>query len=230
MEQSGKRPLKEISESFSSLADNLKKDSDSGVDVANFAHACDRISILFSSLGIAFKFAEKDYVAKVKDLLDASKEFENLAAMIDSDIKADTVRQGGSHTRNLLRVKRCLDMVRVLFQQVLVTPGNSLKEPAAKAYAQVFAPHHSWPIRKAVAAGLFVIPSKSAFLAKLNDTESPAEEYVQTFVTCAEPVVQYSPFNYLKGVPFKIRFELVTFNGGTLTRLAPSAIPNEDGD
>ncbi|KAL3684916.1 hypothetical protein R1sor_002938 [Riccia sorocarpa] len=191
MEQETKRPLKEIAEAFSGLADNVKEGSDSGVDVATFAHACDRISILFSSLGVAFKFAEKDYVSKVKDLLDASKEFENLGALIDSDIKADTVRKGGSHTRNLLRVKRGLDMVRVLFQQVLVTPGNSLKEPAAKAYDQVFAPHHGLLIRKAVIAGLFLIPTKSAFLAKLNDTESTAEEYVQTFVTCAEPVVQY---------------------------------------
>lgn len=37
------------------------------------------------------------------------------------------------------------------------------------AYNKVFAPHHSWAIRKAVSAGLFVLPSKSQLLKKLND-------------------------------------------------------------
>ena len=41
--------------------------------------------------------------------------------MIDRDVQANTVRKAGSRTRNLLRVKRGLDMVRVLFEQILVT-------------------------------------------------------------------------------------------------------------
>lgn len=47
--------------------------------------------------------------------------------------------------------------------------GNSLKEPASTAYEQVFAPHHSWTIRKAVGAGMFLLPSKSQFLQKLHE-------------------------------------------------------------
>jgi Glycolipid transfer protein (GLTP) len=39
--------------------------------------------------------------------------------MIELDIQQDCVRQGGSHTRNLLRVKRGLDMVRVLFEEIV---------------------------------------------------------------------------------------------------------------
>lgn len=39
--------------------------------------------------------------------------------MIDRDIEGNCVRKAGSHTRNLLRVKRGLDMVRVLFEQIL---------------------------------------------------------------------------------------------------------------
>jgi len=37
------------------------------------------------------------------------------------DVRGGTVRKGGTHTRNLLRVKCGLDMVRVLFEQILVT-------------------------------------------------------------------------------------------------------------
>lgn len=55
-----------------------------------------------------------------------------LQALIDQDIQAKTVRKQGSHTRNLLRVKRGLDMVKVLFEKIIATeyvsfsPGFSL--------------------------------------------------------------------------------------------------------
>lgn len=52
--------------------------------------------------------------------------------------------------------------------------GNSLRDAASAAYAQVFAPHHGWAIRKAVAAGMYALPSKSQLLKKLNeDGECP---------------------------------------------------------
>lgn len=47
--------------------------------------------------------------------------------------------------------------------------GNSLRDPASKAYAQVFAPHHGWAIRKAVAAGMYALPTKAQLLNKLNE-------------------------------------------------------------
>ncbi|KHN19198.1 hypothetical protein glysoja_050370 [Glycine soja] len=75
-------------------------------------------------------------------------------------------------------------MVRVLFEQILVTEyvyhsliyvllfcakGNSLRNPASKAYEQVFAPHHGWAIRKAVSVGMYVLPTKEQLLKKLNE-------------------------------------------------------------
>lgn len=47
--------------------------------------------------------------------------------------------------------------------------GNSLKDPASKAYAQVFAAHHGWAIRKAVAAGMYALPTRAQLLRKLNE-------------------------------------------------------------
>jgi hypothetical protein len=58
---------------------------------------------------------------QVQDLSKAANEFESLPAMIDYDIRNNSVRDGGSHTRNLLRVLRGVDMVRLLFQQILIT-------------------------------------------------------------------------------------------------------------
>lgn len=46
---------------------------------------------------------------------------------------------------------------------------NSLKDPASRSYTQVFAPYHAWPIRKAVSAGMYALPTKSQLLHKLNE-------------------------------------------------------------
>jgi hypothetical protein len=38
---------------------------------------------------------------------------------LDNDIKSETVRNPGSHTRNLLRVVRGINMVKLLFEYLL---------------------------------------------------------------------------------------------------------------
>jgi hypothetical protein len=47
--------------------------------------------------------------------------------------------------------------------------GSSLRDPASKAYEQALAPYHGWAIRKAVSAGLYVLPTKEQLLKKLNE-------------------------------------------------------------
>ncbi|KAF7150933.1 hypothetical protein RHSIM_Rhsim02G0160300 [Rhododendron simsii] len=123
------KPLRQISEAFIGLANTVKNNSNSQtldqedvqLETAPFSHACSLVSPLFGCLGIAFKFAEIDYVAKVHDLGEASQSLGTLQLMIDRDVEANCVRKAGSHTRNLLRVKRGLDMVRVLFEQIIAT-------------------------------------------------------------------------------------------------------------
>lgn len=61
------------------------------------------------------------HAVQVQDLCGAGKEFDTVAAMVDQDVRNKSVRNGGSHTRNLLRVLRGVDMVRVLFEHILVT-------------------------------------------------------------------------------------------------------------
>ncbi|ESR62171.1 hypothetical protein CICLE_v10016636mg [Citrus x clementina] len=172
------KPLAKISELFKELAATVNSEA-ADVELAAFSRACSHVSPLFGCLGIAFKFAEMDYVAKVDDLAEASKSILTLQSVIDRDIEGNCVRKAGSHTRNLLRVKRGLDMVRVLFEQILAAEGNSLKDPASKAYAQVFAPHHGWAIRKAVAAGMYALPTRAQLLRKLNED---GESYPTTYL------------------------------------------------
>ncbi|XP_050208748.1 accelerated cell death 11 [Mercurialis annua] len=192
------KPLRKISEAFKELAVTLNSSSaettsSSSVDlaVAPFSHACSLVSPLFGCLGIAFKFAELDYVAKVRDLGEASKSIGTLKEILDRDIEENCVKKAGSHSRNLLRVKRGLDMVKVLFEQILITEGNSLKDPASKAYAQVFAPHHGWVIRKAVAAGMYALPTKAQLLSKLNEDENSAKIQMEYYTAASAPVILF---------------------------------------
>ena len=53
---------------------------------------------------------------QVNDLLEASKSISTLPSMVEL-----AVRVASSHARNLLRIKRAIDMVKVLFRQILVT-------------------------------------------------------------------------------------------------------------
>ncbi|KAJ4746276.1 Accelerated cell death 11 [Rhynchospora pubera] len=184
------KALRKIAASFEPLAE-VATSGGVAMEVGPFSHACAHVSVLFGCLGIAFKFAEKDYVSKVDDLIEASKSITTLNDMIELDIQQDCVRQGGSHTRNLLRVKRGVDMVRVLFEEIIKSDGNSLKDAASVAYEKVFAPHHGWAIRKAVAAGMYALPSKSQLLKRLNEDEGSAKVEMQSFVRTSGPVIQY---------------------------------------
>ncbi|KAK6117365.1 hypothetical protein DH2020_048883 [Rehmannia glutinosa] len=188
------KTLKKMAEAFKELANTINQCPDgeeARLELGPFSRACSLVSPLFRCLGIAFKFAELDYVAKVNDLVEASTSISVLPVMVDGDIEADCVRRGGSHTRNLLRVKRGIDMVKVLFEHIISSEGNSLKDPASKAYAQVFAPYHGWAIRKAVAAGMYALPTKAQLLNKLNEDETSARIQMQNYITSATPVVKY---------------------------------------
>lgn len=60
--------------------------------------------------------------------------------------------------------------------------GNSLKDPASKAYAKVLAPHHGWAIRKAVAAGMYALPTKAQLLKKLNEDGECVKQLINTWI------------------------------------------------
>lgn len=62
----GDRPLFAIAKSWNGLQGELGN-GQAALQLGSFSHACSLISPLFGCLGIAFKFAEKDYVAKVRN-------------------------------------------------------------------------------------------------------------------------------------------------------------------
>lgn len=64
----GEKPLRKMAEAFKALSDALNSQStldEVHLEMGPFSQACSLVSPLFRCLGIAFKFAEMDYVAKV---------------------------------------------------------------------------------------------------------------------------------------------------------------------
>eukprot|EP00850_Spirogloea_muscicola_P009104 SM000050S17029 [mRNA] locus=s50:499289:500922:+ [translate_table: standard] len=160
------------------------------VPAAAFALAAAQIAVLFRHLGVVFGFAERDYVSKVKDLEGAARRFATLDAVVEADHAGGTVRKALSHTRNLLRVKRGLDFVALLFASLIASSEMTLKQAAQDAYVRIFAPHHSWSIRKAVGLGMHTLPTKTQFLRKLREDETSWKREAAKFLEAATPLLQ----------------------------------------
>ncbi|KAJ0094434.1 hypothetical protein Patl1_16460 [Pistacia atlantica] len=114
-------PLGVIVGAFEELEKLLNCGSNSELRLDTFCDASSLVSVLFSSLGLAFKFAELEYVSKVKNLVQASKTYETLHEILDRDIANGNVKTSGSNSRNLRRVRQGLDLIRALFEQFLAT-------------------------------------------------------------------------------------------------------------
>lgn len=185
-------PLSAIAEAFEELS-NFVKSNGSNYDLRlePFCDACSLVSVLFGCLGIAFKFAEMEYVSKVRDLSEASRIYGTLNNILDYDVKNDSVKTPGSLTRNLRRVRQGLDLIRVLFQNFLSTDEYSLKDAASTAYAQVCAPYHTWAVRTAVSAGMCALPTREQLLLKLNETDESAAKEMRRYIKASLPVIKY---------------------------------------
>ncbi|XP_027365770.1 ACD11 homolog protein isoform X2 [Abrus precatorius] len=159
-------PLSAIAETFEELAKRVKgRKNDEELRLDTFCEAATLVSVLFRCLGLAFKFAELEYVAKLHGLLEASKTCNTLKDIVDFDVASDTVKTSGSFSRNLRRVRQGLDLVRAIFEQLLSTDDSSLKDIAATAYGQVCAPFHTWSVRTAVYAGMYTLPTRDQLLS-----------------------------------------------------------------
>uniref|UniRef100_A0A1J3HD98 Ceramide-1-phosphate transfer protein n=1 Tax=Noccaea caerulescens TaxID=107243 RepID=A0A1J3HD98_NOCCA len=194
-------PLSIITEAFEDLADLLKPpreigddddDSIEGLRLDAFCGACTHVSVLFNCLGFAFKFAEMEYLSKVRDLVEASKTFDTLENILDHDVENETVKTQGSYSRNLRRVRQGLDLIRAIFEQFLMTDEcYSLKDAATKAYTQVCAPFHTWAVRTAVYAGMYTLPTRDQLLLRLNETDQSVEKNMRRYIEASMPIIEY---------------------------------------
>ncbi|GJS80558.1 ACD11 homolog protein-like protein [Tanacetum coccineum] len=181
-----------MADAFEELSDLIKNgNTNDELRLKVFCDACSLVSVLFGSLGLAFKFAEMEYTSKVRDLADAAEIYGTLSKVIDCDVKTDTVKSAESLTRKLRRVRQGLDLIRELFQNFLSTDDYSLKEAASSAYKQVCAPYHTWAVRTAVSAGMCALPTRGQLLLNLNETDESAEIEMRRYIKASLPVIKY---------------------------------------
>ncbi|XP_047326916.1 ACD11 homolog protein-like [Impatiens glandulifera] len=188
------RPLSAVAEAFEDLSKMLNSTEtspDVELKLKPFCDACSLVSVLFGCLGMAFRFAELEYVSKVHNLVEAGKRYETLSSMLDIDVRNDTVRTAGSNSRNLRRVRQGLDLIRAIFQNFLSPEFCSLKDAASTAYADVCAPYHTWAVRTAAYAGMCVLPTREQLLLKLNATDELAEKEMNRYIKASQPVIEF---------------------------------------
>ena len=65
-------PLSAIAEAFEELSKSVRSGNSNALQLKPFCEACSLVSVLFGSLGIAFKFAEYEYCSKVQFSLSLS--------------------------------------------------------------------------------------------------------------------------------------------------------------
>ncbi|CAK9154011.1 unnamed protein product [Ilex paraguariensis] len=123
--------------------------------------------------------------------MEASKSIDTLEALIDHDIEQNCGKISNSNSRDLVRVKRSIDMLKVTFEQILIQRGNSIIGPVSMAYEQVFAPYHGWTLKTAFSTALYTLPSLAQVLKKVNESEASAMVQMQNYVTASAPVIQY---------------------------------------
>ncbi|KAL5699689.1 hypothetical protein ACHQM5_030558 [Ranunculus cassubicifolius] len=185
------KPLSEAVGAFQAFGIQLRSQPQR-VELAAFCQACSLATPVFDAIGTGILvFAKVDWIAKIDDLSKASESFSTLEAMVDQDFRLNTYRKMGSHSRNLLRVKRALELFSVFFEQILDTGGNSLQDPGFEAYKKVFATHHGPAIRNAVLGYMNELPTKTQFFENLNESYGSATRQLQNYIAAVAPINVY---------------------------------------
>ncbi|CAH9114885.1 unnamed protein product [Cuscuta europaea] len=192
-----KTPLSAVVDAFEGLFAEMDTRGYDRIQLKPFCEACSLVSVLFGCLGIAFKFAELEYVAKVQSLADASKRYETLESVLDYDVKNGSVKTAGSLSRNLRRVRQGLHLIKDIFQNFMSSEYNSLRDAASMAYANVCAPYHTWAVRAAVCAGMYALPTRNQLLERLNENDVSAEQEMKRYINALQPIIEYIDNLYL---------------------------------
>lgn len=183
-----------------------------------FLLAMNEVALLFESLGSGFGFVRRDIASKVgilqvhtpvaDDLTDA------VLAENPVDGTAGSVSSGApAATRTLLRLMWACRFLDVLMNELMASfaadsasesgasesddgrrtatgSSRTLREAVSRAYDVALREHHSWGVRRAVSAAVYLLPSKEIFVAKLGVDMSRRDEYFLRINESISPLVR----------------------------------------
>lgn len=152
------------------------------VGTAELAAACEKLFPLFDHLGPVFAFAAEDFKHKTRDIAQASVEFPTVDCIVRYGVETGTLRTKNGRPRNLQGLKNGCRFVHVLFCKMIDGPDLKLSRAALEAYRIALEPYHILPVKLAVKAGIYALPSRDAFLDRLGETEASAMSKFRLFV------------------------------------------------
>lgn len=183
-----------------------------------FLLAMNEVALLFESLGSGFSFVRRDIVSKVGILHAHTPVVEDLTDAVLAENPADgtagIVAPGKpAATRTLLRLMWACRFLDVLMNELMAsfaagsasesgasesddgrrTPVGSsrtLRDAVSRAYDVALREHHSWGIRRAVSAAVYLLPSKEQFVEKLGVDISRRDEYFLRINESLTPLVR----------------------------------------
>ncbi|GMN21842.1 hypothetical protein TIFTF001_047329 [Ficus carica] len=161
--------LRRLADAFQHLAGTVNSHYPH-IIASQLAQACRLCGPSNFNFGSSFHFADMELGSKVNDIENAATENETIEALVQRDIAQGSERLDSSPSRSLVRLKRVIEYVRVIFEKIIENEGSdSLVEPITIAYDQVFARYHGSNIRGVFAAVKNRIPTLSCILNTLNE-------------------------------------------------------------
>jgi Glycolipid transfer protein (GLTP) len=169
-----------------------------------FMTAMSEVSLFFEVLGTGFTFVRRDISSKVA-VIEAHRPFhDDLTDAVLADVKdgvagpsAPEGAEDPTVTRTLLRLMWATRFIEVLMRELARTytpaPGDAevtLYDAVSTAYSEALADKHPWGLRRAVAAALYLLPTKDVFVQKLHIDSSRFEEYLKRLNGSLGPLIK----------------------------------------
>ncbi|KAL6331884.1 hypothetical protein AAG906_020232 [Vitis piasezkii] len=172
MERKREKLLTRMADCIKEVADCVNSPNPS-LEVHRLVHYCRIGSTFVGYLGLPFKPDD------------------TLETLIDREIQQNLAKKHYSSSRSLIRVKRSIVMLTVMFEQMLTKGGNSIVGAVSKSYEKSFAAYHGWATRTAVFASLPALPTRAKLMKKLHENEVSMTAKMKSFVDSSAVIVNY---------------------------------------
>ncbi|XP_030957686.1 accelerated cell death 11-like [Quercus lobata] len=209
-------PVRKLADSLQVLADTVNSDNPH-IKVSDLVQFCRISYTAIFYFGITVKFPDLDPQTKVDHFLEASKKYDTIQDLVESEIKNGTARDKGSPCRTLARFRRVIDLAREVLEKILASGRVAAQsterniqqylrqnsaETFAVAYEQVFVPYPGWTAgecfslsvglsKNIVLAALEELPPPDLLLKILNEDEDSLKEPIHKYINAAKVVLQY---------------------------------------
>ncbi|KAI3853444.1 hypothetical protein MKX03_037405 [Papaver bracteatum] len=154
------------------------------IEVKSFVKACSTITSIVSHFGLGSVVGDLD--EEVNAIKKKSGSYTTLRSMLEAGIEQD----------NVLNLRRVIEVVKNLFQEILKTKfndqgANSLVHQGHRAYSKVFGDLLGDCFLAEVSEFLHLIPSKTEFLERLQETETSCAAHMRNIVEAAPRITAY---------------------------------------